>query len=243
MLAENLAREVAASGRVAETSSEQCLARVAHVATRSVPGCAGATLTVTGAGLSFATATHEELGRLLDEQLALAEGPILDTAHNVDLVFIADTMDECRWPRFCERAVLYGVRSMLVLPLVTSNRHTAGTDPLAGGFALHGARPRAFSRQDATQIAALLAEELAVALDNTETVNNAKRDAAHWQRALASRAEIEQVKGMIMQALGCDAEAAFEELRQASNKSQRKLADLASELVTEHQSRSQPASR
>jgi AmiR/NasT family two-component response regulator len=49
--------------------------------------------------------------------------------------------------------------------------------------------------------------------------------------AMHSRAVIEQAKGIIMGATGCDAEAAFDLLRQQSQHLNRKLRDVAEEVV------------
>jgi hypothetical protein len=56
-------------------------------------------------------------------------------------------------------------------------------------------------------------------------------EAAGLQRALLSRASIEQAKGMIMLAYGCTASAAFEVLIDASQRANTKLRELAAELV------------
>jgi hypothetical protein len=58
--------------------------------------------------------------------------------------------------------------------------------------------------------------------------------------AMRSRAVIEQAKGILMARLGCDADAAFNELKTLSQHSNRKLRDLAAEIVAET-ARSKPA--
>jgi AmiR/NasT family two-component response regulator len=49
--------------------------------------------------------------------------------------------------------------------------------------------------------------------------------------AMESRAVIEQAKGVLMAQRGVDAEQAFEILRQASQRSNRKLRDVAAGIV------------
>lgn len=51
------------------------------------------------------------------------------------------------------------------------------------------------------------------------------------ERAMESRAVIEQAKGVIMATARVDAEAAFEILRQQSQAENRKLRDVAAEIV------------
>jgi AmiR/NasT family two-component response regulator len=58
--------------------------------------------------------------------------------------------------------------------------------------------------------------------------------------ALTSRAVIDQAKGMIMQAQGCDADEAFSLLVRMSSHSNRKVRDLAREFVDHAGDRSKP---
>ena len=53
----------------------------------------------------------------------------------------------------------------------------------------------------------------------------------HMQEAMASRAVIEQAKGMVMAAQGCDADEAFDELRRLASGSRRKVRVVAEEVV------------
>lgn len=55
------------------------------------------------------------------------------------------------------------------------------------------------------------------------------------RRALESRAVIEQAKGILISQSRCSEDEAFELLRKASQRSNRKLHDIAVELVTRHQ--------
>ena len=53
------------------------------------------------------------------------------------------------------------------------------------------------------------------------------------ERALASRATIEQAKGIVMGQRGCTADEAFDHLRQLSSNQERKLRDVAQMIVTQ----------
>lgn len=64
-----------------------------------------------------------------------------------------------------------------------------------------------------------------------EQLSELAGEAAGLQRAMASRATIEQAKGMIMLAFGYDSAAAFELLIRVSQQSNTKLRDLADRLV------------
>ena len=51
------------------------------------------------------------------------------------------------------------------------------------------------------------------------------------ETALASRGVIEQAKGILMAAQRCSAEEAFDLLRRASQRENRKLRDIATQIV------------
>jgi AmiR/NasT family two-component response regulator len=55
--------------------------------------------------------------------------------------------------------------------------------------------------------------------------------AENMQQAMASRAVIEQAMGVVMARVGCDADAAFQLLVEQSQHENRKLRDVAAELV------------
>jgi AmiR/NasT family two-component response regulator len=81
---------------------------------------------------------------------------------------------------------------------------------------------------------ALLAEHAATALQSAGRVTDAAREAAHMRRAMDVRAVIDQAKGIIMHARGCDSAAAFDELRRVAQRNRMKVADVARSLVAEH---------
>jgi AmiR/NasT family two-component response regulator len=64
------------------------------------------------------------------------------------------------------------------------------------------------------------------------------REVAGLRRAMESRAVIEQAKGIVIAATGCDADGAFRLLAQQSQHENRKLADVARDLVV---SKSRPS--
>ena len=66
-------------------------------------------------------------------------------------------------------------------------------------------------------------------------------EVAGLRRAMESRAVIEQAKGIIIAATGCDPDQAFDVLVRQSQHENRKVAEIAAELVTSkiHQDRRQ----
>jgi AmiR/NasT family two-component response regulator len=67
------------------------------------------------------------------------------------------------------------------------------------------------------------------------TVLELRELVAQLQDALANRAVIEQAKGMIMAQSRCTSDQAFDVLRRASQRTNRKVRDIATELVSRSQ--------
>jgi AmiR/NasT family two-component response regulator len=74
-------------------------------------------------------------------------------------------------------------------------------------------------------VAAVEATRLKAALDDVENL----------KKALASRDVIGQAKGVIMAAMGCSADTAFELLSQTSQNENRKLVEVAREIAARAQ--------
>ena len=76
-----------------------------------------------------------------------------------------------------------------------------------------------------------VAEIVAVAIANAESHWQQGEQARNMRLAMDSRAVIEQAKGVLMAQRNVDADVAFEILREASQRYNRKLRDIASGIV------------
>jgi AmiR/NasT family two-component response regulator len=76
-----------------------------------------------------------------------------------------------------------------------------------------------------------VAEAVAVAVGNAEAHAQLADQALNMRLAMDSRAVIEQAKGVLMAQRHVDAEQAFEILREASQRYNRKLRDIAFGIV------------
>jgi hypothetical protein len=84
----------------------------------------------------------------------------------------------------------------------------------------------------------LRAEAVAIRAERkryANTVLELRELVAQLQDALANRAVIEQAKGMIMAQSRCTSDQAFDVLRRASQRTNRKVRDIATELVSRSQ--------
>ncbi len=83
------------------------------------------------------------------------------------------------------------------------------------------------------EVATTFAGHAAVTLFNAALYAGARDEVAQMKQALASRAQIEQAKGIIMAQERCGAEQAFAILVDLSSRSNRKLRDIAETVVAE----------
>jgi GAF domain-containing protein len=226
------ARELMQLGRL-EASPEVSLDRITALAARDVPGCAGAGAVIwLEEDVVHSAASHPDTGALVEFQYTTRTGPQWEARQAGQPVMVAETMAEDRWPRYAMAALGCGVRSSLAVPLrVGSTVVTIGLDAV---------RPRVFDEPAAGSLTMLLAEQIAVALGNTERYEAVAREASQMRQALDSWGVVSEAKAVIMQAHGCDADAAFDWLRRASQRSQVKLADVARRLIEEYAGRDRP---
>ncbi len=68
-------------------------------------------------------------------------------------------------------------------------------------------------------------------LDPSRTVARLHREVSGLRTAMESRAPIEQAKGIVMAATQCDADEAFDVLRRQSQHQNRRLSEVARDLV------------
>jgi len=139
------------------------------------------------------------------------------------VVRIEDTAADARYPEFSAAARRHGILSTLSLPLVAG--------PVAQGASnLYSRELAAFTGAD-EGIGLELAAVASVVLANASAYWQAFDLSEQLNEAMASRAVIEQAKGVIMSSMGCDADTAFDLLRAQSQSENRKLRGIAQEIV------------
>jgi GAF domain-containing protein len=206
------------------TSMEAMLQRVAELAKQVIPGVAEASVTLI-ANDKPSTAAHT--GRLaldLDEtQYGRGYGPCLEAAVGEEIREIADARQETRWPEFARTAVERGALSVLCAPVPIR-------EGLHGGLNLYAVEAYAFDA-GARDVAGTFASYAAVAVHNMHLFESTRSLADHLDIAMRTRAVIEQAKGILMSQRRCDATTAFTLLAAASQRSNRKLRDVAQAIV------------
>lgn len=200
-----------------DTPLKDTLASVTAAAVELIDGvdCADILL-ITDGEFHSASPTCEVAPAVDQAQRRTGQGPCLDAAGPDVIVRATDLANDTRWPTFSAEAVDVGVRSVLSFQLFTHG-------PDRGALNLFGFSPWEFTPEMETA-GAMLASHAAVAL----IAANKHRQ---FQSALASRDEIGQAKGMIMERFDVDALRAFDLLRKLSRDSNTPLHQIARDLI------------
>jgi GAF domain-containing protein len=205
---------------------ETFLQEVAVLASRLVSPVASVGITVHYDGDMLTVATSDERAALIDmEQYTVGDGPCLEALRTGEVVAVADQATDTRWDGYALRAREQGVRSTLSLPLLVDGRSV-------GALNLYSTdRAHAFD-DEAREQAMAFADRASVAL--TLTIRHAEQASTSQQleQALASRSVIDQAIGMLMAEQRCDARTAFDLLRRHSQNHNRKLREVAEDLIT-----------
>jgi GAF domain-containing protein len=226
----DLASSLAELGQfvVSEKSLRQTLQRVAELTVRAVYGAEGAGVTwMVGPRPATVTAAGEFVRRIDEIQYTLDEGPCLQAYTDQTLILIGDLAQEgpARWPRFTSAALVHGVGGVVAAPLTVHGTRLGALNI----YALHAGVFDA----DSARTAGVFADHAAVVLANAEAFTRAEQAAMNLGEALTSRAVIDMAKGIIMARTGCTPGQAFDQLREASQSTDRKLRDVAGDLVAE----------
>jgi hypothetical protein len=208
-------------GDLAEPSTPaRRLSRFAEAVSRLVPLCCGATATVwDGAAEPRTAATHPDLAELVTAQFLAGEGPIATAVGTGRPAVVLDLLHDDRWPRFRATALDAGIRSSVTTPfryedvVVTVTFYRLRPDASVNGL------PDVLGRLFAA----------AVVRDRRHAAALATAD--QLDTALRSRPVVDQACGIVMHLMGIGPAAAFDVLRGISQRSNRKLSDLAAEIV------------
>jgi GAF domain-containing protein len=209
---------------VNEEALDDTLQRVADLACRNIGGADVAGVTMLRDGKPTTTVYTDPTSPQIDSaQYETGVGPCLDAFRHQQVFRVESTAEDEQWPPFSQACVEHGIMSTLSLPLGVRGNGI-------GALNLYAREPAAFSKEE-EQVGLMFAAQASVALANAQLYESAYRMTQQLQEALTSRAVIDQAKGMLMREHGVGAEEAFNMLRTRSQSENRKLRDLAQELV------------
>ncbi|WP_394619618.1 GAF domain-containing protein [Lentzea sp. JNUCC 0626] len=185
---------------------------------------AGLMLSDQRGGLRVMAYSSEQTQMLELFQLQASEGPCLECVRTGEPVLIADLAATTeRWPRFAPLAIAEGFVSVHAVPM-RLRRETIG--------ALNLFRREAGSLSDEDLLVVrALADTATIGILQERAIRRGEIVTEQLQTALNSRVVIEQAKGVLAFAGNLEMEEAFEALRGYSRGHNRRLADVARELV------------
>jgi GAF domain-containing protein len=206
--------------------TERFLHEVCRAAVAVVPGADMAGITVLNQdGARTRTATDELMVTIDHVQYDMGEGPCLEAARTQTMTCAgADDAPE-RWPVFTDRAREFGIRSFLSAPILLDGQSL-------GSLNLYSRDGRGFGSTDQA-VLNLLVVAARCALEAGTRLTAARTYGQQLERALASRASIEQAKGVVMAARNVSADQAFELLVAESMRRNVKVRVVAEEMVAD----------
>jgi GAF domain-containing protein len=207
---------------LSEGALDTTLQRVADIATNEIDGCdmAGITLLRRGEPVT-AVFTDPAAPEIDSAQYETSAGPCLAAFRTKTVIRITDMRTETRWPAFARAALDHGVLSTISLPLGVGN----------GALGAMNLYSRSLESFDDEAVPLVFAAHAAVLLANAQAYSAAQELAGQLETAIASRAVIEQAKGIIMAAKRCSDDEAFAFLQQRSHHTNRKLRVIAADIV------------
>ena len=215
-----LARRLADAARSLQrqTSPQQVMDGIVHLARQMVPGADEATITMVRRDRhcysAAATSTWASDFDVLQDETG--EGPCLDAIWQQETVRVDDLASDPRWPVLGPRAAERGVQSMLCLQLFV-HRDTLGALDLL-------ARARSAFTDESEHVGLLLASHAAIAAADAQHLENVTS-------ALANRDVIGQAKGILMERFKITSDQAFAVLAKVSQDTNRKLSAVAEDLA------------
>lgn len=201
------------------------LDELAQVAARSlsVPVSCGITLEQQRRPLTVASS--DPLARAADEgQYGRGQGPCLQALRDGQPVSVPDWAIERRWGSYPAYLLAFGVGSSLSLPLTADGQ-------VVGALNLYARTAAAFGPGDRDRAGAL-ADRCSAVLSVVLRQARQAELTEQLREALASRSTTDQAIGIIMGQQRCGAAEAFAVLRTASQLRNRKLRDVAADVIT-----------
>jgi GAF domain-containing protein len=201
------------------------LALVTSLAKETIPGTAGAGVTLIGGeGCKVSAAATDPLVEQADAlQYELGDGPCLSAWEHRTVFSIVDMQQETRWPQWAKMVQPLGVGASLSAPLVSGDLALGAMKVYAHTAGVYGEREK--------HLITMFAAQATVLLTNVQAYENAQRISDGLGRALRTRDEISIAKGVLMARERIDEETAFAMLVSTSHRQSRKLSDVAGTVV------------
>ena len=203
---------------------DSALALVTRLAAETTSGTVGAGVTIVDERGRRTKAASDRVVEQADAlQYELDEGPCLTARTSRQLTRIDDTRTDRRWPSWCAAVAQLGIRSVLSVPLLV------GAEAV-GAIKVYSDQPANYGERD-MRVMALFAEQAAILLANTQSLQEARRLSRQLTDALSSRDMIARATGVLLAHGAADEQTAFVLLADAARRSGETVHDVARELL------------
>jgi GAF domain-containing protein len=203
---------------------DELLHRLTRHATEVVESAGAGIMLANAAGeLDFVAASEERIIEAEERQAHLESGACFEAYTTNAIVVVEDLGSEQRWPDYAQHVVGLGLRSVIGVPMNAFGQ-------TIGVINIYREQPSSWSEED------IGAAEILTAMGAGYVLNSNQLLAQHTlaeqlRTAVESRDLIGQAKGIIMARTNVDADTAFQRLRERSQAHNRKLRDIAQEVV------------
>jgi GAF domain-containing protein len=209
---------------LSEETVDAVLQLLVSLAVSGIPGVDAASVSVVRTGqFETSNATSEEVRAVDEQQYRKGQGPCVETIRQGRRHNVAVAQEEQRWPDFAAAAREAGYARTLSVPLRARDR-------TIGALNLYARSESGFGEDEVEQ-AELFADHAAAVLANAIELTTAEKVNQQLQEALSTREVIGKAQGILMVRRGATSEGAFDMLRRASQRSNRKLREIAGEIV------------
>ena len=209
-----------------EHTVDQVLALVVDVAERVLADADAVSITLRGTEGPYTSHTTAAVATSLDEvQYDTDRGPCLQAIRTATSINEPAVDAKRRWPEVVEAATGHGIASFMSLPLIAR----VDSEPL-GAVNIYGRKPEGFPPA-AQEVGESLAQQASIVIANAIAFASTATTNMQLGEALVTRDLIGQAKGILMERESCSSEHAFDILRRASQHTNRKLRDVAKDLI------------
>ena len=204
---------------------------VAEFAVQAIPGADGVSIALIDAQHGISSVQTWAATAVLVHEIdtvqynELNEGPCITCMLSRRPTVSGSLGSDSRWPHFGGRVARMRMHSALALPLIVGEQ-------VIGSINAYAKSRDAFA-DHAVQLGSQFARSAAVSVYNAQLLASAHERTLRLQRALESRAVIDQAIGIIRSRSGGSADEAFERLTHISQTENVKLHAVAERLVDE----------
>lgn len=210
---------------VGDGTLQETLDKVAGLARDAVPDADMVGITMLVEGRTRTAVFTDDIAPEIDSaQYETGIGPCLDAFRHQQVFRLHDTTKDDSWTSFSEAAAATGIRSVMSLPLIANHEGV-------GALNMYSRKPNAFP-DEAERLGLEFAAQAGIVLANAQAYWDAQLLSQGLSEAMKSRATIEQAKGILMAMQRCSPDDAFQILVRASQRENRKLREVAAEIVT-----------